>query len=98
MRPRRSCRSRALLLDYFSFLALLASVFVIAGGIYVKGEYAGTPMVNAIFLGLGAILANVIGTPGASMVLIRPFLRLRGSLSCRVDAPADQVSYLSAAI
>src|SRR5213593_3256124 len=63
------------ILDYFSFLTLLASVFVIAGGIYVKGEYAGTPVINTVFLGVGAILANVIGTPGASMVLIRPFLR-----------------------
>src|SRR5213594_2215422 len=63
------------ILDYFSFLTLLAALFVIAGGIYVKGEYEGTPVVNTIFLGLGAILANVIGTPGASMVLIQPFLR-----------------------
>src|SRR6266481_1011106 len=63
------------LLDYFSFLTLLGSLFVIAGGIYVKGEYAGTPLVNTIFLGIGAILANLIGTPGASMLLIRPFLR-----------------------
>jgi Na+/H+ antiporter NhaD/arsenite permease-like protein len=63
------------LLDYFSFLTLLSSLFVIAGGIYVKGEYAGTPLVNTIFLGIGAILANLIGTPGASMLLIRPFLR-----------------------
>src|SRR5215471_2287139 len=37
-------------LDYFSFLTLLTSLFVIAGGIYVKGEYAGTPLVNTIFL------------------------------------------------
>jgi Na+/H+ antiporter NhaD/arsenite permease-like protein len=63
------------LVDYFSFLTLLTSVFVIAGGIYVKGEYAGTPLVNTIFLALGALLANLIGTPGASMLLIRPFLR-----------------------
>jgi len=73
-----SCDPRLMwhsILDYFSFLTLLAALFVIAGGIYVKGEYAGTPVVNTIFLGLGAILANVIGTPGASMVLIRPFLR-----------------------
>src|SRR5437762_8373686 len=45
------------------------------GGIYVKGEFAGTPLVNAIFLGIGALFANVIGTTGASMLLIRPFLR-----------------------
>ena len=63
------------LLDYFSFLTLLTSIFVIAGGIYVKGEYAGTPLVNTMFLALGALLASFIGTPGASMLLIRPFLR-----------------------
>src|SRR5881396_3143610 len=73
-----SCDPRLMwhsILDYFSFLTLLASLFVIAGGIYVKGEYAGTPVVNTIFLGVGAILANLIGTTGASMVSIRPFLR-----------------------
>ena len=72
------CEARLMLhsvLDYFSFLILLASLFVIAGGIYVKGEFAGTPLVNTVFLGIGAVLANVIGTTGASMVMIRPFLR-----------------------
>src|SRR5437867_7736592 len=63
------------LVDYFSFLTLLGALFVISGGIYIKGEYAGTPLVNALFLGLGAVLANLIGTTGASMLLIRPFLR-----------------------
>src|SRR5881397_1487590 len=63
------------LLDYISFLTLLGALFVISGGIYIKGEYAGTPLVNALFLGLGALLANLIGTTGASMLLIRPFLR-----------------------
>src|SRR5437868_7152316 len=63
------------LLDYLSFLTLLGSLFVISGGIYVKGEFAGTPLVNAMFLGLGALLANLIGTTGASMLMIRPFLR-----------------------
>jgi Na+/H+ antiporter NhaD/arsenite permease-like protein len=63
------------LLDYVSFLTLLGSLFVISGGIYLKGEFAGTPLVNAIFLGIGALFANLIGTTGASMLLIRPFLR-----------------------
>src|SRR5256712_5073847 len=63
------------LLDYVSFLTLLGSLFVISGGIYLKGEFAGTPLVNAIFLAIGALFANVIGTTGASMLLIRPFLR-----------------------
>src|SRR5438132_4754405 len=63
------------LLDYLSFLTLLGSLFVISGGIYLKGEFAGTPLVNAIFLAIGALFANLIGTTGASMLLIRPFLR-----------------------
>src|SRR6266516_205885 len=63
------------LMEYISILTLLGSLFVISGGIYVKGEFAGTPLVNAIFLGIGALFANVIGTTGASMLLIRPFLR-----------------------
>src|SRR5436190_19760321 len=63
------------LLDYVSFLTLLGSLFVISGGIYLKGEFAGTPLVNAIFLGIGALFANLIGTTGASLLMIRPFLR-----------------------
>jgi Na+/H+ antiporter NhaD/arsenite permease-like protein len=63
------------LLDYVSFLTLLGSLFIISGGIYIKGEFAGTPLVNAIFLAIGALFANLIGTTGASMLLIRPFLR-----------------------
>ncbi len=61
--------------DYFSFIVLLGALFIISGGIYIKGEFAGTPLVNTLFLAVGAILANVIGTTGASMLLIRPFLR-----------------------
>src|SRR5215471_10843098 len=63
------------LLDYFSFLTLLGALFVISGGIHVSGEFAGTPLVNTIFLSIGALLSNVIGTTGASMLLIRPYIR-----------------------
>jgi Na+/H+ antiporter NhaD/arsenite permease-like protein len=63
------------LLDYFSFLSLLGALFVISGGIHISGEFAGTPLVNTIFLATGALLANVIGTTGASMLLIRPYIR-----------------------
>jgi len=63
------------LLDYFSFMVLLGALFVISGGIYVKGEFAGTPLVNTAFLAIGAVLANLVGTTGASMLLIRPYLR-----------------------
>src|SRR6185369_4087271 len=63
------------LLDYFSFLVLLGSLFVISGGIYIRGAFAGTPLVNTAFLGIGALLANLIGTTGASMLMIRPYMR-----------------------
>jgi Na+/H+ antiporter NhaD/arsenite permease-like protein len=63
------------LTDYLSFIVLLGALFVISGGIYIKGQYAGTPLVNTGFLAAGAILANLIGTTGASMLLIRPYLR-----------------------
>jgi Na+/H+ antiporter NhaD/arsenite permease-like protein len=63
------------LLDYFSFLVLLGALFVISGGIYIRGAFAGTPLVNTIYLAIGALLANLIGTTGASMLLIRPYMR-----------------------
>lgn len=61
---------------YSSFIALLFVLYVIAGGIVLRGDLRATPLVNAGFLGLGAVLANFIGTTGASMVLIRPVLRI----------------------
>jgi Na+/H+ antiporter NhaD/arsenite permease-like protein len=61
--------------DYASFLALLAALFTIASGIHVRGSLAGTPLSNTVFLGLGAVLANLIGTTGASVLLVRPLLR-----------------------
>ena len=61
--------------DYLSFIALLGSLFVISGGIHVGGSLPGTPLANTVFLGTGAVLANLIGTTGASMILIRPLLR-----------------------
>lgn len=61
--------------EYFSFVILLGALFIISGGIFIKGEFPGTPLVNTILLVIGALLANLIGTTGASMLLIRPFLR-----------------------
>src|SRR5262249_3451582 len=72
------CNPRLLLhslLDYVSFSVLLGALFVISGGIHIKGEFAGTPLVNTVFLAIGALLSNVIGTTGASMLLIRPYIR-----------------------
>ncbi len=64
------------LVEYISFIALLASLFVASGSILIKTDYAGTPKVNSILLLIGAVIANVIGTTGASMLLIRPYMRL----------------------
>ncbi|HUP00649.1 MAG TPA: sodium:proton antiporter [Gemmatimonadota bacterium] len=64
--------------DYIAFILLLGSLFVISGGIYLAGDLRVTPVVNAGFLAFGAVLANLIGTTGASMVLIRPLLRTNG--------------------
>ncbi|MBI2486946.1 MAG: sodium:proton antiporter [Deltaproteobacteria bacterium] len=65
--------------DYISFIILLASLFTISGGIILEGNPEGTPFVNTVFLAVGAVLASVIGTTGASMVLIRPLLRTNGT-------------------
>ncbi|KAF0243616.1 MAG: hypothetical protein FD180_3220 [Planctomycetota bacterium] len=62
-------------LDYFAFLSLLGALFVVAGGVEVRGSLSGTPLANTGMLALGSLLANVVGTTGASMLLIRPFLR-----------------------
>ncbi|HXI55347.1 MAG TPA: sodium:proton antiporter [Polyangia bacterium] len=61
--------------EYVSFIALLGALFVISGGIYVHGAPAGTPAVNTVFLAIGSLLASLIGTTGASALLIRPLLR-----------------------
>src|SRR6185436_1225911 len=54
-------------------------LFVITGGITIEGSLSGTPVVNTGVLGLGAVLANVVGTTGASVLLIRPLLRANKS-------------------
>lgn len=61
--------------EYVSFIALLGALYVISGGIYIKGSLSGTPLGNSGLLALGAVLASIIGTTGASVLLIRPLLR-----------------------
>ena len=61
--------------DYVSFMVLLGSLFVITGGILLEGDLQATPATNVAFLGGGALLASVIGTTGASMLLVRPLLQ-----------------------
>lgn len=64
------------LAEYISFIALLASLFVASGGILIKVDKKATPMLNVLFLLFGAVISNFIGTTGASMLLIRPFMRI----------------------
>lgn len=61
--------------EYAAFIILIGSLYVIAGGIVVRGTLSGTPGLNTTLLGIGAVLASLVGTTGASMVLIRPLLR-----------------------
>ncbi|TPJ82517.1 sodium:proton antiporter [Mesorhizobium sp. B2-6-2] len=64
-----------LLTEYLSFIILLFALYTISGGILLAGNIHGTPLTNAGLLLIGALLASVIGTTGASMILIRPMLR-----------------------
>ena len=62
--------------EYFAFIALVGGLFVASGGILVDIRSRGTPRSNTLLLAAGAVLANIVGTTGASMLLIRPFLRM----------------------
>ena len=62
--------------EYAGFIALIASLYIVSGGIHIRVKGEATPAVNCTFLAIGAVLANVIGTTGASMLLIRPWIRM----------------------
>lgn len=64
------------LAEYVQFIALLASLFIASGGILIQVDKQSTPIANVILLLIGALISNLIGTTGASMLLIRPFIRL----------------------
>ena len=66
----------AILEEYIPFIILLLSLYTISGGIRLDGDIPAHPITNALFLLLGAVLANIIGTTGASMLLIRPLLHV----------------------
>jgi Na+/H+ antiporter NhaD/arsenite permease-like protein len=67
--------AHAMLAEYLSFIVLLFALYVVAGGILVTGNLRGTPWVNAAILALGTLMASIVGTTGAAMILIRPLLR-----------------------
>lgn len=64
------------LAEYVQFIALLASLYIASGGILIQIDKKATPMANVTLLVIGALISNLIGTTGASMLLIRPFIRL----------------------
>lgn len=64
------------LAEYLSFIALLSSLFAASGGVLIKVDKKATPLLNIGFLLFGALISNVIGTTGASMLLIRPFIKI----------------------
>ena len=65
----------ALLEEYIPFIVLLTALYTVAGGICVRGNLHGTPRLNTTILVLGTVLASIMGTTGAAMLLIRPLLR-----------------------
>src|SRR5438046_3066968 len=86
--------------EYVSFIVLLAALYVISGGILMRGDLLATPLVNSAFLATGSVLASFIGTTGASMLLIRALLQTNrerprsrhggaGGRLALVDAPRD---------
>lgn len=61
--------------EYIPFILLLTALFVVAGGIYIRGSLHGSPGLNVVLLLIGAALGSVMGTTGASMLMIRPLIR-----------------------
>lgn len=62
--------------EYIMFISLLTALYVISGGIFIDIKGLSTPWRNVILLAIGGIIANLIGTTGASMLLIRPFIKI----------------------
>jgi Na+/H+ antiporter NhaD/arsenite permease-like protein len=62
--------------EYVSFISLIGSLFIVAGGVHIRVRGEATPLRNTVFLGIGAVIANFIGTTGASMLMIRPWIRM----------------------
>lgn len=62
--------------EYFSFISLLTILFIASGGIYMFIDVESKPITNIIFLAIAAVLTNIMGTTGASVLLIRPFMRI----------------------
>ena len=67
--------NEALVGDFIPFILFVGTLFVVAGGIHISGNFTGRPVGNLAFLITGAALANIMGTTGAAMLMIRPLLK-----------------------
>ncbi|WP_293999171.1 sodium:proton antiporter [Sphaerotilus sp.] len=65
----------ALVVEYLPFIVLLTALYTVAGGIYIRGNFHGSPGFNTVLMLIGAVLASVMGTTGASMLMVRPLIR-----------------------
>jgi Na+/H+ antiporter NhaD/arsenite permease-like protein len=73
-----------LLAEYVPFIIFIGTLYVIAGGIYLRGNLHGSPALNTGILAIGAVLASLMGTTGAAMLLIRPLIRANDNRHHRV--------------
>ncbi|HPD23503.1 MAG TPA: sodium:proton antiporter [Bacteroidales bacterium] len=73
-----------ILFDYVPFIILLGSLFVITGGIHLKGDIQAKPWINTLFLMIGSVLASFMGTTGAAMLLIRPVIKTNSQRKYKV--------------
>lgn len=74
----------ASVVEYGQFISLLLALFVVSGGIFLKGDIEATPRNNTVFLAVGGVLASFVGTTGAAMLLIRPLLNTNQERRYRV--------------
>lgn len=83
------------MVEYCEFIIPLGALFVISGGIVVRGHPRPTPLTNTLFIAAGAVLASFIGTTGASMLLIRPLLRINRTRTHHVHVPVFYIFAVS---
>lgn len=65
-----------LLYEYIPFMCLISALFIVSGGIHISLRARGGPIVNTVILAVGSIMANFVGTTGAALLLVRPFMRI----------------------
>ncbi|HTJ94553.1 MAG TPA: sodium:proton antiporter [Pararobbsia sp.] len=76
--------THAVVVEYVPFIVLLTALYVVAGGIGIRGNLHGTPALNTLLLAIGTGLASIMGTTGAAMLMIRPVLRANDNRRHRV--------------